>query len=305
MPWFSNRARLAGLVCLTVGQLLIILPAVSGSPSLRSAINSGQANLNQHPLRPSLNTKNQSLKQISGAVENRLIELRPGNSGNALSGGSCGGGGGVIYINNQPRLVDFYTIPSSYELLSEKYSSQEPSFIKSALSMTFDANTEIKNPALKMVLEIFRRWSDLPYDSIGLWINTAIFKPVWNFTDESLLAPPSYRPSPISNDDKIETAAYYLQKENTYNVNISRDIWNLLSIQDQVGLLIHETLRHVQIGFSFGFDDEALQKATAMMMICRPRVKFDQYLFYLLNNRRDLAELKFESFEQLTKECWK
>jgi hypothetical protein len=217
-----------------------------------------------------------------------------------------GGGGGVVYIANQPHLTDFYTIQNSADLLNQKYLNQASSWVESPRLLSFDSKAQVDDVAYATVLAIFSKWSNLPYDSIGMWINNSIYRPVvWNFTDQNILAPQFYRSPFLPPEINIITAAYYNKTDRSFQVNISRKIWNQMQLKDQVGLLIHETLRHVQIGLSFGFDDEALQKATAMMMTCRPRVKYDQYLFYLLNNRRDLAEQRFEAFDLLTEGCWK
>lgn len=221
-------------------------------------------------------------------------------------GPESGGGGGVVYVNGEPKLIDFYNIQHRSDQLARMYSKNHSSFFEAPNTFSFERYTPVNDPAFLLVLDIFNKWSGLPYDSIGLFINSAIFKPViWSFTDESVIAPKFYRPLFLPSDLEIKTAAYYLKHDRSYQVRISRDIWNKLSIQDQAGLLIHETLRHVQIGLSFGFDDEALQKATAIMLTCKPKVKLDQYLFFLLNNRRDLAEKRFETFDVLTHECWR
>lgn len=221
-------------------------------------------------------------------------------------GPESGGGGVVAKINSRLQLIDFYTIAGAPEFLELKYQSTKPSVIDQEQEFSFHRQDQVNNVAFNQVLNVFNTWSLLPYDVIGLTINSAIYNPViWNFSDQEVVAPKFYLPSPLRSGVETATAAYYLKVNRLHRVSISRKIWNELKLQDQVGLLIHESLRHVQIGFSFSFDDEALQKATAIMMVCRPSVKLDQYLFFLLNNRRDLAEQRFEAFEQLTKECWR
>lgn len=221
-------------------------------------------------------------------------------------GPESGGGGGVVFIQNQPQLTDFFTIVNSAEIVRQAFANQPPSYIEKEISVSFETSASMKDIAFVLAASILSKWSQLPFDTMGLWINIAMTSPVvWEFTDQKIMAPKFYRPDLLPKNSEIITAAYYSQKLKTYTVHISRAIWNQLSLENQVGLLIHESLRHIQIGISFSFDDEALQKATAMMMTCKPRVKHDQYLFYLLNNRRDLAKKYFEPFEQLTNECWR
>lgn len=221
-------------------------------------------------------------------------------------GPESGGGGVVAKINSRLQLVDFYTVEGAPELLEKKYQGIKSSVIGQEQEFSFQRQDQVNDEAFNQVLSVFSKWSNLPYDVIGLTINSAIYNPViWSFTNQELVAPKFYLPIALKSGVETTTAAYYLKINRLHRVSISRKTWNELKLQDQVGLLIHESLRHVQIGLSFSFDDEALQKATAVMMTCRSSVKLDHYLFFLLNNRRDLAEQRFEPFEQLTKECWR
>lgn len=219
-------------------------------------------------------------------------------------GPESGGGGGLVFVEDELQLVDFYNIPGSRAALKQQFNSQASSQQLQSSRFELRRDDRITDAAFALATQVLSRWSDLPYDSIGSLISGSVYSPmVWNFTDRNITAPKFYRPTLLPSNIEIITGAYYSRRGREFNVNISRELWNRLSFVDQAGLVIHETLRHVQIGISLGFDDEALQKATVMMLSCRPRVKYDQYLFYLLNNRRDLAEKRFEPFDELVKNC--
>ncbi len=221
-------------------------------------------------------------------------------------GPESGGGGGVVFVNEKPQLVDFFTIPGSAEILAQKYFEKQPSRLDRNIIFNIEYKTIPDNVAFMNVLFVFKKWSDLAYDAIGMDINSSIYAPVrWNLTDQPITPAVYYRPPGLPSELQIKPAAYYLMKDEVYEVSLSRQIWNKLSLQDQTGLLIHETLRHIQIGRSYSFDDEALQKATAVMLTCKPSITLDQYLFFLLHNRRDIAEKNFDTFGILTKDCGK
>ena len=62
-----------------------------------------------------------------------------------------------------------------------------------------------------------------------------------------------------------------------------------MGIFSQAGLMIHETLRQQQIGWSHEFDEETLDRATALLMMCKPQSRLNYYLNYLIQNRPDIA----------------
>lgn len=224
----------------------------------------------------------------------------------SAAGPRTGGGGGSVVILGKPRLVDFLNIPESHSYLDKKYKNLTPSFIDSITTLSFESSGFPNDAAFVLAQSTFDQWSRLPYDYIGLLINTGLFKPVsWHFVDSEMPASDHFRPAALDSTHSIQTTAYYLMKDRAFDVFISRSLWNNLPLADQAGLLIHESLRHIQIGFSLSFDDESLQRATAILMSCRPTITLDQYLFFLLQNRRDLADARFERFEILTKDCGK
>lgn len=230
----------------------------------------------------------------------------------AKEGPESGGGGTVVYLNSKPQLIDFYTIDGGAKFLSNRYSESKASFLQFPTKfdlergLEYNAKTAAAVPALSRALDIFNEWSLVPFDTLGIRIHGAFYKPTrWSFTRKKISEYQFYRPDVLPENIVTKPVAYYSysEQEKIFQVNISLDIWNQLSLQDQVGLLIHETLRHVQIGLGFEFNDKALQRATAVMLVCEPSVKYNQYLFDLLNNRPDLVKQSHEEFNLFVKEC--
>lgn len=227
----------------------------------------------------------------------------------AKSGGTSagGGGGGVIYINDKLKLIDFYNTPNTSKYLNLKYSSMSPTILKEESYDQSFINKKESNSSIQVAKEILNQWSSIPYDVAGFYIEQALKSPIlkWSFVDSNITEDKNhFRPFYINPKSKILTAAYYYKESlGSYTVQISRTLWNQLLAYDQTGLIIHETLRHIQIGNNFKFNDESLQKATTLIMTCQPRIKLSQYLYFILNNLNEFAEENIGSFENIIAEC--
>ena len=242
-------------------------------------------------------------KQISSA-----LVLLFSVSAIAADGPGSSGGGGVLLTPAGPQLVDFYNLPAeAMEALNQKYAAQHPSRVTSPQQLDFGPRTLTDDPAANAVLDILKSWSELPYDAMGSALYNANGTRLrWNFVNQNLTAPPSYRPATLPAGEIQIAAAYsrtFRYRASELQININRGLWNQMNLVNQTGLMIHETLRHVQLGYGNPFNDEQLQKATVILMACRPRVRLSQYLFYTLNNNTAYAEQVIGSFEQLIAEC--
>lgn len=167
--------------------------------------------------------------------------------------------------------------------------------------------TSIKSiPAFATANQIIGRWSTLPYDSMSYMVQTALHSPItWNFVDAEVTAPPFFLSDSIPSDSSVEAAAFYhVSKPTNAEVRIKRSVWNELTQNDQAGLLIHETLRQVQIGFGQGFDDQALQRVTAIYLLCQPTSRLNFYMHYVLSNSPQMADKIYGSFRTFVQtEC--
>ena len=224
-------------------------------------------------------------------------------------GTESGGGGGVVWAElNYPILMDYFTIYSS--ALDIPTYKATPSRLDQNSSYSFYLTREneqkilSENPAFSKAISILDGWSNLPYDAISFTVRASFyFKLNWRFVEHELTAPAFYKASPIK-ELKTEVAAYYSfdSEKKSAIVRISKNIWNQMELQHQAGLLIHESLRQVQIALVRGYDDESLQRATAIYITCKPSGRLNYYMTYLLNNSPVMADKIYGSFEKILKQ---
>ena len=95
--------------------------------------------------------------------------------------------------------------------------------------------------------------------------------------------------------------ASYRGKPHKFQVHIVEQDFLSLDLISQVALVLHETLRHVQIGFGVEkedyFTEMNLQKATAIYLFCRPSIRWGSYLLFLMSPKAHLLE-QFHGPEQ-------
>jgi hypothetical protein len=226
------------------------------------------------------------------------------------AGTESGGGGGVIWIDSHPVLLDYFHVLK----LGDKSPYLQVSKVDGKLPespFSFDESNvqDIKkiNPAFKLALETLDKWQALPLDTISVMVRGAFEAPLlWNFTHKELTAPVFFRPPMILPNDPISVAAYYSMKKDqrSFIVNVYLPIWNKMNLLSQSGLLIHETLRQVQIGIANNFSEEALQQATVIYMMCKPKARLNYYLSFVLTNGPEAAKRIYGDFNQiLAKSC--
>lgn len=223
------------------------------------------------------------------------------------AGVESGGGGGVLFRNSRPVLIDFFNIDFNFrdqDFFRDKIASRLSETRSIQLAFDQESETQIRNThsAFDLAFQILQPWQKLSYDIAGLTVLTAFYRPVqWSFVDKDLQAPPVYLPKGISSSEKIQIAAYYSAAPHQFTVEISKPIWNQMGILSQAGLLIHESLRHLQIGLSRSFDEQTLQQATSILVMCEPKGRLSYYLQYLFMNRSDLAQALYGNFKDLMK----
>lgn len=274
----------------------------------------------------------QEVKQVSPPPEQRIVinpktnpvqaqvikpEFKPNTDvstlvettdSKALRGTESGGGGGIAWVEGRPVLIDFFTVISDLSHLNPlaqtaDHISQEKSF--SLNSKTTPVIVE-EHPSFALALKVLDAWQSLPIDTISFQVMQAFRAPLlWSFVDDELTAPPFYLPANLPQQVPIQVAAYYTRlSPNQFHISIHRPTWNVLDLRDQAGLLIHETLRQVQIGYGNAYNDEALQRATAIYSLCAPSARLNYYLFYLLNNSPARADKIYGTFEKfIQQEC--
>ena len=225
------------------------------------------------------------------------------------AGTESGGGGGVVWINSKPVLMDYFTMIDSLDELPDS-SFNEASRISTnkVIQITAKNETDIynSNKAFSQFKGLLERWSKLHFDIMTFTINIATRSPLkWNFAEGSLTVPPFYLSPSIPEGSAIEPAAFYkMITPKEVEITVNRSIWNQMDINSQTGLLLHEALRQVQIGFKHGFDDQALQRSTAIYLMCEPTDRLNYYMFYVLNNSPKDADKIYGPFRQFVdSEC--
>ena len=225
-------------------------------------------------------------------------------------GTESGGGGGIAWVGlKYPVLMDYFTIYKSVNELPVL--NKEPFRVDTNGELSFfikDNQEEIynSNPAFKSAHNILMKWQQIPYDVMSFSVAVAMSSPKWIFTEKELHAPPFYIASAIPEDALVEVAAYYQFNKplKQIEVQISKRLWNQMQLNDQTGLVLHESLRHLQLGFGNGYEDETLQRVTAIYLSCKPNGRLNYYMSYLLNNSVATADELYGSFDNvIAKSC--
>jgi hypothetical protein len=123
----------------------------------------------------------------------------------------------------------------------------------------------------------------------------------WSFTEDELQAP-IFWPAGVDPLSKTRIAAYYLADAPNFTVQVNQSLWNQLGLYSRVGLVIHEGLRHLQIGQAKHFDEKSLQLSTSLLVLCEPNSRLNYYIQYLILNGPDLAEKLYGDFGTVTHE---
>lgn len=198
--------------------------------------------------------------------------------------------------------MDYFTIIQSVEELPapEGIPAEQSRATRAPLILTEKNMGQIRqsNRGFALAIELLEQWAGLPFDTMSYTVFRAMQAPLaWNFVDQSLKAPAFFRAPGLPASAVTEVAAFYSKGAgSSAEVQIHRPIWNQLELLDQAGLLIHETLRQVQLGYGNGYNDEALQRATAIYLLCRPKGRLNYYMFYVLNNSPERADRIYGSF---------
>lgn len=225
----------------------------------------------------------------------------------AFPGTESGGGGGVVIINNKPVLMDVFTILNHDDTLPNL---GEPSYIQETQTLSISKENRDKilksNNAFKTATQIVEKWLKLDMGTMNTVVNVSMLQPLrWSFVDHEVEAPPFYLAQGLPINAKTEVAAYYhFYDQKNVEVQINRLKWNEMDLLSQSGLILHETLRQVQIGLQGRFDDEALQRVTALYTLCKPVRRLNYYMFYLLANSPERADKIYGDFNSLVQtEC--
>lgn len=223
-------------------------------------------------------------------------------------GTESGGGGGVVFRNSSYILLDFLNIDPEFQD-STAFQNLKASQIKKVTGSVIGINSanedqiRTENQAFDLALKTIALWENFEFETMAGRIHSSFMFPLqWSFTNNELHVPNLFLPEAIKENEKsqVKAAAYYLKDAlDNYTVQISIPIWDQMGIWSQAGLLIHESLRQIQIGWSTQYDEKTLQRATAVLVMCKPEAKLNYYLMYLLRNRSDLAQQIYGEFDSM------
>ena len=185
-------------------------------------------------------------------------------------GPETGGGGNAVEIDGHYYLIDIFNV-STPSMVTLRAVQNHPEIGRLV-------HNETPENIQKVAIEVFKRWgldvspfalsrTELlpaggvhPISKLPVQIRTS---------DEEIISTQYYFPFYLPKSAKVYQAAYYANQSNS--VLISSYIWSRLGSINKLGLIIHENMRYLQLGLGHRFNDEVLQKATLMMLICKPR----------------------------------
>lgn len=208
-------------------------------------------------------------------------------------GPETGGGGGVIFVGPStaaPRMIDMYNLTERQQLeLRRRYSGQNNSQQRLRVK---ESTADLLNydPAFRQADSLLNQWFDnLATRALNVNITEMLMGSIqWTFTNTLQRYENHYRPTHLPRGKNIYTVAHYLKKESP-EVKTVLSIWNQMPLVDQTALVLHESLRHYQLGMGQSIDDELLQKATVLVLYCSPSAERKGDLYSLLGTASPLS----------------
>lgn len=179
--------------------------------------------------------------------------------------GGVDSGGGTLVVTSQTKgLLDLYLY--NYKA----FNSQEPGLelpeTPSYKDHGFDALVNSESLLIPMTLSQIEKWKDSSPIIVNLVTKALKELPIYyvnaklNFKNQMIYIPDNINLPPGT----LDLAAYYLKDMGVF---IEKNTFDRLSIKNQMGLLIHEALRHRQLSFESGMSNAVIQKLTALMII--------------------------------------
>lgn len=201
------------------------------------------------------------LAQLSRRLRDKAATLEKQSSGGVDSGG---GGNLILYKNGELKLLDFVVNP-----IPMQPTSRPPLVIPTTASLKawgidrLQVNDFVPTDIFEAKVLAWERSS--PFMA-GLLRQALSNIPVYvldyelSVRDQRYFMPASVRTTSVQG---VVTAALYLKD---YGVLISKKYFERLDFENQVGLLLHESLRHIQFTYGYANSDKSLQKLTAALM---------------------------------------
>jgi hypothetical protein len=234
---------------------LQILSNPAKMASLQKIIGGRQIKLNE-------SSRPQDLDVFAKNLESRINSLNR----NKKSGGVDSGGGGnlILFKNGDLKLLDFvansFTPPSAQ--LPRMVIPQTPSLEAWGIDR-LDLDKAGFSSAMKAKVAVWEKSSPFVAGILKRAIGTL---PVYVVDYEILVQDQNYfLPSKARSLDiqGVVTAALYVTD---YGLLVSKKYFERLDYENQLGLLLHESLRHVQLTFAYANSSRSLQNLTVALM---------------------------------------
>lgn len=203
-------------------------------------------------LRKAAETAEKMEKSFSERQKAYLKKESKGSS--YLSGGIDSGGGALVIKNGTATLLDFYNF-SFWSFPQRGHTLEIPTDCPIETIRVFD--TPLAGYLDNLLTPILDGEQTRTLESALTSLQVSFIDK--EFT-QAALDPKAYVPP--SKSLQLVPAALYIKSQ---GVLISLPTFNQLSLKNQLGLLIHEVLRQISIGFELAISDKDLQELTSII----------------------------------------
>lgn len=180
-----------------------------------------------------------------------------------LMGGVDSGGGTIVLKSGIPSLLDFYNFPLENDSRLPGNPILTPSSDPSCTLHTFQFDKlSMSSTIFEILAPLLIYAKDFPRQTlVNAYMTTPVSFIERRFTSQALDTK-SYLPSE-SKDFSLLPAAIYIKG---LGILISQPTFNSMPYYHQIGLLIHELLRQMSIGFELAIPDIELQQWTSQLV---------------------------------------
>lgn len=194
----------------------------------------------------------------------RLSEKNEKIDFKAISQGGVDSGGGTLVRTAQTRgLLDLYLY--NYKAFNSRAPGVVLPNTPSYTDNGFDALVNSDSSIIPKTLAQVAKWN-VSSPTIANLVTIALIKlPIYYvkskllFKDKMVFVPANIN----FPEGAISLGAYYIKD---IGVFIEKESFDRLSLKNQMGLLVHEALRHRQLSFESGMSNEIVQKVTSLIM---------------------------------------
>lgn len=277
MFWLKNKSYLISMICVAFVQLLNIYTVQADTLKSNSQLpDFGRLNLNPYRAESvnnkSFDPQNVKLNKFTEAMskynQTGNHTVNKGITSKFACGGSCGGGGSIIFFPNQEYkfLLDRLLLNPALGSIQKKEGPLSDDD-RNAFKLAHQKILSWKN---------FYKSNDFVSFAFLEMLEKAIYKiPYVYINADFALIPRYYLPQNIIDQKPtVQTVIMYLHKLGDIPLAvalISEPVWKTLDDETKAGLLIHEGLRQIQFLYQFNdLIDKNLEEITALIIDREP-----------------------------------